>query len=628
MKTLLLISILLLTGATYAQSFQEDCDCYKKRIQDAESWSINRRERGQEIMMRSWKLCLIAQGRNEEFKRVEQFERIGRFIDGKTIAETVWGKVLIDTSYKVLRSLPQNYLEYIGRNSFILEKNEKDGVSDLNGKEIVPAAYDYILPLYAENGTVGQLACKTPGQLSIVTITGTPIKTFDGISRAHVYNGYLLHLENMNEESVFLNASLTELVPATRNKRIDQYYKDLILIGAHSLGKTYVLTKKGEIVRVLEGGSTDRPESPDNPYSLFKGSTYSLYNASNNTLTDIGKYHFAYLNSTYIYLSDGAGHSGAADLAGKLILPVEFKHFEPLTKDWFLVVKNDAEYYYNIKTKEQHLKPKDFAGAKALSVKLSNGLDFSSYPFFYDHKEHNRDTKVSTYYNFNHTDGQKMPGFAKTTLRSSLTGNVISVEKGKCSIRNASDSIIAVFDAESVSPLENSSHYLFSLNGRYGVISGKGEQMLPAVYESVTGTSNVSGLFIATLNGKKGAVSINNREVLPFNYEMLSLTEDDFLARTGNEEPGTAISVPFLKDFLFTQETGRLTPLKSATGNFCSFQKEGKYGIYDFDQRKIIVEAKYNHVSVSGNNFRISDETSEKLIDAKGKVIKSAKKQF
>lgn len=142
-------------------------------------------------------------------------------------------------------------------------------------------------------------------------------------------------------------------------------------------------------------------------------------------------------------------------------------------------------------------------------------------------------------------------------------------------------------------------------DGKYGMISSKGEEKLAPTYESLEYAFSV--YYIAKRDGKYGIINVDNEEVVPFDYLNMYYVEDKSIVVADITETETVIFdgnlVQKLKG-LFVFEEDYIKARIDGKNKYYNYRFEEKQNRELLTKNTLFVsekDGKYGYVDVSGN---------------------------
>lgn len=596
---------------SFAQKDPLDCSCFKKEIQDAESRAAYKTKELVQLKLKNYKICLLASNDSVLLKKVQEIEWLDRFKEGKSLAISVWGKVLIDSNFNVLQQLPANTESYAGNRLLISKQYDAFGITDLEGNVITPFQYRFIQALYSESDKLVGFSCLHENDgLTILDTNNRVMHVADNVGGMHTYFGSLIKVSENGGQSYFLNSSMKVVVPATERFSINAL-ANLFCITDETHQKIYIFSKNGRLLRELNGLPREESFGPDSGFLVYRNETNSFsYEVAGDTIHALGLFSGVYPEKNLVYVSSGE-LQGAIDFSGKVLVPPVYQSCKFLLGDWFEVKKNEQSYFYNQKTGELHLKPKNKTTAIELTNKLNCGIEFSAYPFYIGKKIPASGYRSAWFYD--------VPNSGTKVYKVYGQPIYFEFENGHGSIRSDDSELIDVFTGDSIAWDHESNHYRFFNKGKCGAINEKGEVVLQSNYDEIRFSHRGELLYVVKKQGKCGVVISDSVILVPINnYEVVVFDNDFGVARM---ETDNLNQVYFMKPFLVHPEYGQLRPIVSGKGKFCKIEKDGMYGVYDLENQKTILKTEFYTISIASDKLITENSKGEWIYDLSGNLL-------
>lgn len=203
--------------------------------------------------------------------------------------------------------------------------------------------------------------------------------------------------------------------------------------------------------------------------------------------------------------------------------------------------------------------------------------------------------------------------------------------------------------------LKKQHYYEFERDGKLGKVNHKGQIVIPAIYDNFGEEAN--GLFPAKLNDKYGVIDSNNKIIIPFKYEYVDHIKGNLIEVSLNDKYGwvnlkNKVVIPIIYDSTTALNDGTFLAVKNdKTGlidkngktiidfkypsfglgdaiqelgyseNKIVFEKDGKYGYLDQQQKEIIAPT-FDRAYSFHNGYAIAVVNKlYGIIDTSGKFV-------
>ena len=170
-----------------------------------------------------------------------------------------------------------------------------------------------------------------------------------------------------------------------------------------------------------------------------------------------------------------------------------------------------------------------------------------------------------------------------------ISGNILYKNQYNCSSFTVYDEVFGVYGMTAVA----------ELNGRYGVVDGLGNVIIPVTYDSISYLSGHPDYFIFCYNGKYGMRKINSDvECVPAAYDSISgeySNKEVFYVMSNGKKGVVSIDGDIIIDPVYEDIT-------NWNKGFYNVTKDGKKGIAD-ENGKVLIEPIYDIIyTMNGNS--------------------------
>lgn len=196
----------------------------------------------------------------------------------------------------------------------------------------------------------------------------------------------------------------------------------------------------------------------------------------------------------------------------------------------------------------------------------------------------------------------------------------------KYGLLNSKGQFIINFDNDYSSIIVSNGVIEVYKNDLVGIVSDKNEIITPIMYEDLNPLN--SSLIITTKDKMAGVINSYNKVIIPFNYDAIwigILEENEvrnFIVKQG-EKYGVMNDKGKFIISLNNDKIIHLTP------SSIIIEKDGEYGILDYNRKVMLTLNKYDYVEYfGGNEIKFIRDNEEYIYDTKGKFIKKEKIEF
>ena len=196
-----------------------------------------------------------------------------------------------------LENIDENDNVWYEENLLRVKKNGKYGLTELNGKEILPSEYDDITVL---KGIANSILIKKDGKVGLVNDSGNIIVQPEYKEIRNLGNTYKNGYITIDENGKY------GVISATKKKILDNKYEEILQSNLENYylikenGKQKIIDSKGNII--LENGFDEAKSSTSNGIIIVKNGLYGEINIAGETIIE-AKYQYLQEVKDGIYIA-------------------------------------------------------------------------------------------------------------------------------------------------------------------------------------------------------------------------------------------------------------------------------------------------------------------------------------
>lgn len=364
---------------------------------------------------------------------------------------------------------------------YIVKKKNKYGIYSLNGKEVIPLQYDKLNRFFnqfwlAETNSKKEI-------YNIYTKKKLP-SLFDEITFSNKVG--MEFIVKKDDKYGIYNNELEEVVPI----KYDNIKSGSIIELELDKEKEYLLNGKIIDKKIIQDksffihgqyfgdGKTYYIFEKENKQGIIDDNDVIIINPKYDDITYKRMYGNKLIPSDILIVKE-MNNKGMIDIENKILLPIQYQSIEFTDSDYLIAGINGIKQFYDFKNK-----------------KILEGIIFDKYNYL-----------------------DKYSRIEKNGLETLID--------------NSTMKLLFPFKYENIIILEDSNFFSAKMNGKYGIIDRKENQVIPLVYDNFTIIS-CGNKVVVQKDGKYGIIDLKNNILLPFTDRYIEAYSSSFERRKEN----------------------------------------------------------------------------------------------
>jgi hypothetical protein len=315
------------------------------------------------------------------------------------------------------------------------------------------------------------------------------------------------------------------------------------------------------------------------------------------------------------------GMTGQLGAQEETLIPFEYEYLSAFYYDWMIAQKKGK--YGMINRKNQVVVPfqyddmlddviQGYAGfKKGKKWGIINRKGEVSVPFEYDEI-----TKPKVFGEWPGSDPYSTEWLTEGSLQKN---NFLARKDGKYGIISGDGDIILPFDYQEIRPTSSDCNMVLKKNNKYAVYICYSPGRSQFRYDTVEFLR--SNLLLVSANGKKGIAGHEDQAVLPLEYEDIIYLERNYYAFKKNGKYGL-LSLDSRDSKMIVILPNEYDAIGPSSLRYAHIARNGKSGLFDYFTTKIVLRPAFESVSVSNSGqFIVQNNGLYGLCAASGKEI-------